>query len=601
MESFYKNYNVKYEVTTYLFWPFLAVYFGLIGGNIPPEQILSVFLLGFCVFAIPISFAIVQILRYFIFNPVLQSISQINKDTSHQQLAEIQKQILTLPTQEAKIALWRWATGVFGFWLGAVIIAGPLWTIHTVSIGIFVYMAPFQYIQNLLYSEVQIAPLLNHPSFQNTKPDWNSIPFTSQSQRMLLAFLSIFWIPVFILGYFFVLKEFYEVPFYKLGLNIFSMVLIMTLYTVVFSRNLVNIFYKHIETLNSTVLDMTKGKFSSHNAILSADEFGKLIDNVNLVNGKVIGVVQGLEFQSNQMVNISNKLKNSLNSLRTSTQVQTDFIFSISSAMDEIQKSAQAVKSKTTDQEKIAKSSFDSLQKLADSSMQVKDASETLKQNSSTIGQKYNSSMNQSNLAMNQLETIHANVLSIQESSKVITEIADQVNLLSLNAAIEAARAGEFGKGFAVVASEISKLSEKTHTSVKSISKVVKEASHNIDESIKVIQKSFSDFNSIQSILESNVLLNQAMENKATEQLTQNKETITLTEQMTESTEEVSLSVKNQNSEIEQIHEKLKEIQRQSKVLNEVTKSLEMEIQNINEGSVFLREKINFFQITKGA
>ncbi len=86
-----------------------------------------------------------------------------------------------------------------------------------------------------------------------------------------------------------------------------------------------------------------------------------------------------------------------------------------------------------------------------------------------------------------QTHTTNESAMRIREVTKMITGIAEETNLLSLNASIEAARAGEQGRGFAVVAAQIQKLAEQSNSSTKEIAKIINELMEDSEKAVETM------------------------------------------------------------------------------------------------------------------
>ena len=93
------------------------------------------------------------------------------------------------------------------------------------------------------------------------------------------------------------------------------------------------------------------------------------------------------------------------------------------------------------------------------------------------------------NVIAEQTNTTNSSAMKIREATSLIASIADETNLLSLNASIEAARAGEAGRGFAVVASEIQKLAEQSNESAMRIDEIIQQLVRDSENAVHTMEE----------------------------------------------------------------------------------------------------------------
>ncbi|MCG3419280.1 methyl-accepting chemotaxis protein [Oceanobacillus sp. GSFE11] len=247
------------------------------------------------------------------------------------------------------------------------------------------------------------------------------------------------------------------------------------------------------------------------------DEIGQLATAVNKMKGKIHSILL-------KVADASNSVSSRSEVLTISSKEVSEGNTQIATTMEELSTGAETQANSASD---LSESMNDFVQKVELSEQNGQEAA----QNSSTVLELTNEGtalMNKSVAQMKQIDTIvSTSVDKVQgldkqsnEISKlvlVIKDIADQTNLLSLNAAIEAARAGEHGRGFAVVADEVRKLSEQVASSVGEITTIVQSIQSEttevvgslnsgykeVQEGTKQIEETGRNFNSInQSVSE---------------------------------------------------------------------------------------------------
>jgi len=216
-----------------------------------------------------------------------------------------------------------------------------------------------------------------------------------------------------------------------------------------------------LATLQSAAYDLAKGEgdLTQRINVPVGDEIYEVAENINAFIEKVNSTVSEAKRSSYENTAIAKTLSDASLVIRGKTEDEARIVTDVSEEGTELQNVLKA----SIEQAKITKNDIDSAGSI------LKGANDQIIHLANEVQVRAHEEVE---LAQ-RLEQLSSDVTQVKEVLTVISDIAEQTNLLALNAAIEAARAGEHGRGFAVVADEVRKLAERTQKSLSEINATI--------------------------------------------------------------------------------------------------------------------------------
>ena len=263
---------------------------------------------------------------------------------------------------------------------------------------------------------------------------------------------------------------------------------IILLFLVLIVTVLIKTIRSSVEQIVHVTERVADGDFSHNIAIESDDEFGMILSQFNIViehMRKALGNVQSAASQVSE----------SVDKMKTNVNETGDLIQNVALAVT-------AASDTTTEQEHLIKETGERVNMMEQG---VERSIQAMRAGLESVEQTAEHAAQGNKLAAETVTHMNELAESVEESARIVQElgenskeigsivetisaIADQTNLLALNAAIEAARAGEHGKGFAVVADEVRKLAEGSQQAVQKIGNIIGTIQTTTDKAVETMK-----------------------------------------------------------------------------------------------------------------
>lgn len=237
---------------------------------------------------------------------------------------------------------------------------------------------------------------------------------------------------------------------------------------------LIGYLLKPLSNIMLTMKRLAQGDLTARVNIKTNDEIGAIANGMNEVAENIQNIVTGISKATHQ---ISTEVKE----VKTQTESNHDVLNHHRSVTDNV---VSKIESMNTTVKTVAENASEALSCTQKTNQQTSESKLRVKESVVSV----NSLLKEITTMEHDIQNMSENATKIASVLIVIGEIADQTNLLALNAAIEAARAGEQGRGFAVVADEVRALASRTQESTSEINEMLKKLSAGTENAVRSIE-----------------------------------------------------------------------------------------------------------------
>ena len=302
-----------------------------------------------------------------------------------------------------------------------------------------------------------------------------------------------------------------------------------------------NIFLKPLNTVMKNIDNLGHCDFQTHFDTSGKDELGDLSRNLNHMQDEIIEVLTKVRDTAGELQNASMSINQTASDITRNTGETEQYTQQVSTAVSEMSETVQDVAKNAAGAAQAAEQADHNAQEGLDIMSQTINSINALSDEVDHVAG-----------AMNQLEQDTSSVGAVLD---VIKGIAEQTNLLALNAAIEAARAGEQGRGFAVVADEVRALAQRTQESTEEIQQIIETVQNGASNAAKAMGGSQEQTKSTVSLADHAGGSIREITNSVSSIRDMNTQIATAAEEQSAAANEIRHNVDNMNSLAQQTHQ----------------------------------------------